>query len=122
MYTQAWKIHLPLIALFMKRAASGDQLLSLNATDFERAAGGKKTKCMFSGMQITNGVANNMSLNPPPARELAQLLQESPQTSALLRGKRYEFSLTAKYQLTIKDTTEPAPAVTADAPSVEEEA
>jgi hypothetical protein len=108
MFTQAWKKHLPVIALFLKKAAGGDQTLEMNYTDFERAAGGKKVKCAFSGLQITNGVLNSASLQSPVANEFARVLQESSLTDTLLRGRRFEFSLSSKFTLTIKNTTESA--------------
>ena len=42
MFTQTWKKYLPVILILMKKSALEDQVLKVNQTDFERAAGGRK--------------------------------------------------------------------------------
>jgi hypothetical protein len=105
MFTQTWKKYLPVIAILIKRSASGDQTLSMNHTDFERAAGGRKIKYSFSQLQLNNGRINTAIKQAPLAKEFAELLQEDELTRRLLPGHQFEFSLSNDFQLTIKNNT-----------------
>lgn len=105
MFTQTWKKYLPVIAILIKRSANAEQTLSMNHTDFERAAGGRKIKYSFSQLQLNNGRINTAIKQTPLAREFAELLQEDESTRRLLPGRQFEFSLSNDFQLTIRNNT-----------------
>jgi hypothetical protein len=108
MFSQVWKKYLPVIMILMKRSANGDQVLSMNPSDFQRAAGGRKIKYSFTNMQLTNGRINNTVKHQPLAREFAVTLQEDEMIRKLLQQKHFEFSMSNSFQLTIKNNTPPA--------------
>ena len=107
MFTQTWKIYLPVITILLKRSVQGEQTLNMNLTDFERATGGRKIKFSFSKLQLNNGRINNLTKHTHLAKELAALLLEDEQTRKLLQKKQFEFSMTNDFQLTIKNNTIP---------------
>lgn len=108
MFSQVWKKYLPVILILMKRSVNGDQILSMNPSDFQRAAGGRKIKFSFANMQLTNGRINNTVKHQPLAREFAVTLQEDEIIRKFLQHKHFEFSMSNSFQLTIKNNTPPA--------------
>ena len=105
MFLQTWKKYLPVITLLMKRSDKGEQVLDMNYTDFQRAAGGKKIKLSFSNFRITNGRTNYESKVNALATDLVVVLQENEQTGKLMRDKSFEFSMNSSFQLMIRNTT-----------------
>lgn len=103
----------------MKRSGSGDQTLSMNHTDFERAAGGRKIKFSFSNLQLNNGRVNNLAKHLPLAKDLSLLLQENEQSKKLIKEQQFEFSMNNQFQLTIKNNT-PATEVESEAEETQE--
>lgn len=118
MFSYTWKKYLTVITLLMKRSVNGDQTLSMNHTDFERAAGGKKVKYSFTNLQLNNARINSQVKHSPLARDLATALQEDPVTNQLLRQQQFEFSMSGSFQLLIKNLTPPVE-ITADAETAE---
>jgi hypothetical protein len=108
MFTQTWKKYLPVIAILIKRSASGDQTMRLNNTDFERAAGGRKIKFSFTHLQLNKGRINTQIKQAAVAKELATVLQEDDIIKKLLTDQWLEFALSNDFTLTIKNNT-PAP-------------
>jgi hypothetical protein len=108
MFSQLWKKYLPVIVILMKRSANGDQTLSLNPSDFQRAAGGRKIKYSFTNLQLNNGRINNMVKHQPLAREFAEVMQEDELIRKFLQKKNFEFSMNNGFQLCIKNHTPPA--------------
>ena len=109
MFTPTWRKYLPVITILLKRSVNGgDQTLSMNHTDFERAAGGRKIKFNFTNLHLTNGRINNNAKHTPLAKEFATLLQEDEQTRKLIKKQQFEFTMTNGFQLHIKNTTPPA--------------
>jgi len=108
MFTQVWNKYLPIIKILMKRSPNGNQVLDMNRTDFERAAGGRKVKFTFN-ITVHRGRIQNITTPPPLAKELVVTLQEDDMTKQLIRKQEYEFSLNSGFQLTIKNTTPPEP-------------
>ena len=108
MFSQVWKKYLPVIVILMKRSVNGDQTLSMNPSDFQRAAGGRKIKYSFSNLQLTNGRINNTVKHLPLAREFATILQEDENIRKFLQQKNFEFSMNNSCQLMIKNNTPPA--------------
>ena len=67
MFSQTWRKYLPVIILLMKRSGKGEQVLSMNHTDFERAAGGKKIKFTFSDLSPIMDVSTiGQNIRPLP--------------------------------------------------------
>src|SRR4030095_3308751 len=97
--------YLPVIILLMKRSGKSEQVLDMNQTDFERAAGGKKAKLTFSNLKLDNGRTNYDANYTPLAKDLISVLQENEQTGAMMRQKQFEFSLNSSFRLTIRNTT-----------------
>ena len=107
MFSQVWKKYLPVIVILLKRSANGEQTLSMNPSDFQRAAGGRKIKYSFSNLQLSNGRINNMVKHQPLAREFAEVMQEDEITRKFLQKKLFEFSMNNGFQLSIKNNTAP---------------
>jgi hypothetical protein len=109
MFSQVWKKYLPVIVILLKRSANAEQTLSMNPSDFQRAAGGRKIKYSFSNLQLSNGRINNMVKHQPLAREFAEVMQEDEITRKFLQKKVLEFSMTNGFQLSIKNNTPEEP-------------
>jgi hypothetical protein len=105
MFSQTWKKYLQVIAILLKRSSAGPQTLSMNTTDFERAAAGRKIKYSFSHLHLTNGRINIEVKHSPLARELATMLQEDDAMKKLMAGQAFEFSMSNDFVLTIKNNT-----------------
>ncbi len=108
MFSQVWKKYLPVIVILLKRSANGDQTLSMNPSDFQRAAGGRKIKYSFANLQLINARINNMVKHQPLAREFAEIMQEDENIRKFLQKKHFEFSMNNGFQLSIKNNTPPA--------------
>lgn len=101
MYTYTWKKYLPVIRLLLKKSAAGEQILSLNRTDFEKTTKLRKPTCSFS-MELLRG--RLLILNPPvPAKDLLEILMQDSVTLALLRKYHYTISLNSDFQLKINN-------------------
>ena len=105
MFTQVWKKYLPVILILMKRSVNGEQTLSMNPSDFQRAAGGRKIKFSFANLHLTNARVNNTVKHLPLALEFAVVLQEDEIIRKLLQHKQFEFSMNNSCQLNIKNNT-----------------
>ena len=104
MFNQTWKKYLPVITILLKRSTTGEQSLSMNHTDFERASGGRKMKWSFPVMQVNNGrIQNNGTKYPALAIEMITELQLDDQTGKLLKQQEFEFSMSNDFKLLIKN-------------------
>jgi hypothetical protein len=104
MFVQTWIKYLPVIKILLKRSVNGDQTLAMNASDFQRAAGGRKIKFSFS-ISLHNGRLQTMDNPPPIARELVEVLQQDDPTRQFIRQHDFDFSLTNALLLSIKNVT-----------------
>ncbi len=102
MFTQTWKKYLPVILILMKKATQGDQVLKVNQTDFDRAAGGRKIKYSFNHVELKKGRLNSQAKHSPFAKEFATIMQEDDITRGFLSQRWFEFSMSNDLQLTIK--------------------
>ena len=102
MFTQTWKKYLPVILILLKRASQEDQVLKVNQTDFERAAGGRKIKFSFNNVELKKARLNSQAKHSPFAKEFATVLQEDDSTKRFLLPRWFEFSMSTDFQLTIK--------------------
>ena len=105
MFNQTWKKYLPVLLILLKRSLIEPQVLNMNHTDFERAAGGRKIKFSFASLQLSNGRIITKPNMTPLAKELAVQMQEDSGILALLKNQQFEFSMTNDFKLTIKNTT-----------------
>lgn len=101
MHTQIWNKYLPIIKILLKRSTSGDQLLDLNLTDFERAGIARKSGYKFT-IQFSNGRVDNVISSVPLAKDLANALLEDAAVKELLQRNDYQVTMNPKYQLGIK--------------------
>jgi hypothetical protein len=111
MYTYIWNKYLPVIRILLKKSAAGEQLLTLNREDFERAGTGRKAGYKFT-IVYTDGKVGNVISGSELATHLAAAMLEDEPTKAVLRTGQFEVILNTKFQLTIKNTTpQPEPVV-----------
>lgn len=104
MFNQTWKKYLPVITILLKRSANGDQTMTLNHTDFERASGGRKMKWSFSSLFLVNGrLQNNGTKHSALATEMVTELQADEQISKLMKDQELEFSMSNDFKLLIKN-------------------
>lgn len=104
MYTYIWNKYLPVIRILLKKSSGGDQLLSLNRDDFERAGTGRKAGYKFT-IEYTEGKVSNVISGSDLASHLAVAMLEDAATKAVLQTGHFQVILNTKFQLTIKNTT-----------------
>ncbi|MEJ7738814.1 MAG: hypothetical protein WKF97_15420 [Chitinophagaceae bacterium] len=109
MYTHIWNKYLPIIKILLKRSVSGDQMLDLNRTDFEKAGSGRKAGYKFT-IEYTKGRVTNVISGSPLALDLAAVLQQDGIMKSLLGENNYQLEFNTKFQLSIKNCT-PQPKV-----------
>lgn len=119
MYTYIWNKYLPVIRILLKKSATGDQLLSLNREDFERAGTGRKAGYKFV-IAFKNGKVSNVISGSDLASHLAAAMLEDDATKAVLQGGEFEVILNTKFQITVKNTA-PQPVATEVAATAETE-
>lgn len=107
MFIQLWNKYLPVIKILLKRSATSEQTLSMNKTDFERAAGGKKLKHTFK-VFIRDGKLENAPKQSQLVKQLHTSLLEDDITKQLLKQQEFQFILNSNFQLLIRNLS-PAP-------------
>jgi hypothetical protein len=108
MFSQTWKKYLPVIIILLKRSGKEEQVLNMNSSDFNRAAGGKKARLAFSNIHLNNGRVNSLMNTPPLAMDLFLALQENDLAKKVISNQYLEFTLKSNFQLIIKNNTPPA--------------
>ncbi|RYY93990.1 MAG: hypothetical protein EOO11_18765 [Chitinophagaceae bacterium] len=101
MYQQVWQRYLPVIRIVMKRALSSDQVLPLNAPDFERLGLTRKSGYKFE-IGLANGKLRNVIVDVPLAAALAQVLLEDAAVQAIIQEREFVFSLSPRFELSIR--------------------
>jgi hypothetical protein len=96
----------------MKRSLVAEQILALNAPDFERA-GMRKSGYKFS-FTLKAGKLQNVIVDLPLASSLAAVLLEDTVVSEFTRTNAFHFALNPKYQLTIRHLPQPEAAELAE--------
>ena len=104
MFIQTWARYIPVIRILLKRSLKEEQKLSLNSSDFLRAAGGRKVKFVFS-FAILHNRLQNIESTPPVAQGLIDALQQDVVTAEFVKKNELEFSLNKDFQLVIKNIT-----------------
>lgn len=100
MYTNLWNKYLPVIKILLKRSKSGEQQLSINQSDFEKAGVARKTGNKFS-LFFKNGKVDNVVIASPVAAELASNLLHDETVKTLFAEHDYQIAMNTKYQLSI---------------------
>lgn len=120
MYTYIWNKYLPVIRILLKKSATGDQLLSLNRDDFERAGTGRKAGYKFV-IEFTEGKVSNVISGSDLASHLAAAMLEDAATKAVLQGGQFQVILNTKFQITVKNITPQALPAVLESEGVSEE-
>ena len=102
MYTYIWNKYLPVIRILLKKSSGGDQLLSLNRDDFERAGTGRKAGYKFT-IEFTEGKVSNVISGSDLASHLASAMLEDAPTKAVLLTGHFQVMLNTKFQITVKN-------------------
>jgi hypothetical protein len=110
MYRNVWSKYLPIIRIVIKQSLAAEQILALNAPDFERA-GMRKSGYKFS-FTLKGGKLQNVIVDLPLASSLAAVLMEDEVVRELTQTNAFYFALNPKYQLTIRHIAQPEAAVT----------
>ena len=106
MYTNIWSKYLPIIRIVMKRSLAAEQMLALNAPDFERAGMKRKSGYKFS-FGLKEGKLKNVIIDLPLASSLASVLLEDKVINELIQTNEFFISLSPKYELTIRHIPQP---------------
>ena len=101
MYTKVWAKYLPVIRIVLKRSLTAEQILSLNAPDFERAGLGRKSGYKFL-LKFKEGRIDNVIIDLPIASSLATELLHDPVIKDIFAHNEFHISLNPKFELTIK--------------------
>jgi hypothetical protein len=83
---------------------AGDQLLSLNREDFERAGTGRKAGYKFT-IEFTEGKVSNVISGSDLASHLAAAMLEDSATKIVLLTGHFQVILNTKFQITVKNIT-----------------
>ena len=113
MYTNVWSKYLPIIRIVMKRSLAAEQMLTLNASDFERAGMKRKSGYKFS-FALKEGKVKNVIIDLPLASSLASVLLEDKAVNDLIQTNEFSISLSPKYELTIRHVPHPAEVTVAE--------
>jgi hypothetical protein len=106
MYNQIWIKYLAVIRILVKRSATGDQLLSVNQSDFDRSGKGRKAGFSFN-IEFKNGLLSSNSKETEFARAFIDVIKEDDIIKSLISANNYAFVFTSKFQLRIKNSTRP---------------
>ena len=104
MYIHVWNKYLPIIRILMKKTAAGEQNLSLNRIDFERAGSARKSGYKFN-IELKKGTVSNVISGSPLAMDLATVLLGDGVVKGLLVDHDFSISLTPKFHLIIVRTS-----------------
>jgi len=104
MFFQTWNKYLPVIKILLKRSVNAEQMLDMNGTDFQRAAGGKKVKFTFS-VQLVKGRLSVGENFPPVAKDLLSVLQQDNTTNKFMQQNELELTMDSNFRLTIKNNS-----------------
>lgn len=101
MYTNVWAKYLPIIRIVLKRSLAAEQILSLNAPDFQKAGLSRKSGYKFI-LKFRAGRIDNVIVDLPLASSLATTLLQDKVIRELFAENEFHISLNPKFELTIK--------------------
>ena len=105
-YASIWNKYLPVIRILVKKSATGEQVFNMNRIDFERAGSSRKSGYKFS-VNFVNGRPDTIFAGNELVQSLITALQEDDAIQQQLQKNDYTFSFTSKYQLQIKNNSQP---------------
>lgn len=98
MYTQIWNKYIPVIRILLKKTATTDQTLNLNASDFKNAGAVRKSGYKFD-LELNFGRIANLVNLAPMGRDFADSLLSDKTMSELITSNRFSFRMDSKFQL-----------------------
>ena len=101
-FIAVWNKYLPAVRILLKKAATTEQVIGMNRSDFDRAAGTKKTGYRFSVNFIKDKPDAFFSGNDLVQAFIAALVDDAA-IRTMLAESNYTFSFNSKYQLQIKN-------------------
>ena len=116
MILNGWNKYLPVIRILLKRSVNATQTLDMDKSDFQRAAGGKKVKFVFSIM-LVNGRSLVAEKASPLAKDLVTVLQQDMVANEFLRRNELEFTMNNNFQLVMTNNTPAVESPVNDAPA-----
>lgn len=116
MFIQTWNKYVPVIRILLKRSVNGAQTLDMDRGDFQRAAGGKKVKFVFS-ITLINGRLRATEKPSPLAKDLVTALQQDVVGNEFLRKHELHFAMNNNFQLVITNNTPTVDSQTNDMPA-----
>jgi hypothetical protein len=99
-YTSVWNKYLPAMQILLKKSAAEEQVLGMNKTDFERAAGIRKSGYRFT-INFVNGRPDALYHGNDLVQAFIAVLQSEKVHEHLLKND-YSFTFT-NYKLHIKN-------------------
>ena len=109
-FATVWTKYMPVIKILLKKAVVTEQVLTFNRSDFERAAGIKKSGYRFV-VNFTKDRPVNLFSGNDIVQAFIRALLDDAATQARLSENDYTFSFSSKYQLQIKTTGLPKQAL-----------
>ena len=100
----------------MKKSMAGDQTLTMNRIDFERAGSGRKAGYKFL-IELVQGRVANVISGSPLASDLAMVLLQDAPSRAILQNNDFNISLNTKFQLFIHHVAQPGTLTPEEQPS-----
>jgi hypothetical protein len=100
-FAGVWSRYMPAIRILIKKAITAEQLITINQSDIERAAGIKKSGYRFS-IRFIKDRPELLHSNNDIAQAFIAALTEDEIIKEYLRDNNYTFSFNSKYQLQIK--------------------
>src|SRR6476469_1354844 len=100
MLANFWNKYLPVIKILLKRSKTGEQVLAINRSDFEKVGLAKKAGNKFT-LIFRHGKVENAVMPSPVAAELASGLLHDENVKAILGEHDYSIMLDTKYKLHI---------------------
>lgn len=101
MYTNVWAKYLPIIRIVLKRSLAAEQILSLNAPDFQKAGLSRKSGYKFL-LKFRDGRLDNVIVDLPLASSLSSTLLGDEKIKELFAQNEFHISLNPKFELSIK--------------------
>ena len=102
LYINHWKKYLPVIRILLKKTDNGAQQLQLFKYEFEALGDRDKSGFQFNLALINGKVSNDIS-GSAVARNLASVLQDSPDIRLILRDKKFKINLNSEFNLVIQN-------------------
>lgn len=101
MYTNVWAKYLPIIRIVLKRSLTAEQMLSLNASDFQNAGLSRKSGYKFL-LRFRDGKIDNIVVDLPLASNLVSVLMQDARVREIFADNEFHISLNPKFELSIK--------------------